>query len=57
MNGDAVVAPTAAPERCRNGGTRWISGNPVAGPDTHRIEGTNHVEMPEAAVASVEQQV
>ena len=57
MNGDAVVAIDGGTGTLSELGHALDFGKPVAGLDTHRIEGTNHVETPEAAVASVERQV
>jgi uncharacterized protein (TIGR00725 family) len=57
MNGDAVIAVDGGPGTLSELGHALDYGRPVAGLDTHRIDGVDgidHVETPEAAVASVE---
>ena len=57
MNGDAVIAVDGGPGTLSELGHALDYGRPVAGLDTHHIDGVggiDHVETPEAAVASVE---
>jgi len=58
MNGDAVIAVDGGTGTLSELGHALDFGKPVAGLDTHRIEGVegiDHVETPGAAVDSVEQ--
>jgi len=58
MNGDAVVAVDGGPGTLSELGHALDLGKPVAGLDTHRIDGLagiEHVETPGEAVAYVEQ--
>ena len=57
LNGDAVIAIDGGPGTLSELGLALDYGRPVAGLDTHRIDGVDgidHVDSPEAAVDSVE---
>jgi uncharacterized protein (TIGR00725 family) len=50
MNGDAVIAVDGSTGTLSELGHALDMGRPVAGIDTHAIEGVEHVESPEAAL-------
>jgi uncharacterized protein (TIGR00725 family) len=57
LNGDAVVAIDGSTGTLSELGLALDYGRPVAGIETHRIEGVEHVESPESAVDVVESAV
>jgi len=57
LNGDAVVAVDGGPGTLSELGLALADGRPVAGLETHRVDGLagiDHVDTPAGAVASVE---
>ncbi|MFT4945906.1 MAG: hypothetical protein ACI8TL_000134 [Natronomonas sp.] len=57
LNGDAVVAIDGSTGTLSELGLALDHGRPVAGLDTHRIEGVEHVDSPQTAVEYVESAV
>lgn len=57
LNGDAVIAIDGSTGTLSELGLALDHGRPVAGLDTHRIEGVEHVDSPVAAVEYVESTV
>jgi uncharacterized protein (TIGR00725 family) len=57
LNGDAVIAVDGSSGTLSEIGHALDIGLPVAGLDTHRIDGIEHVETPKAAVEYVESAV
>jgi uncharacterized protein (TIGR00725 family) len=57
LNGDAVIAVEGATGTLSELGHALDLGRPVAGIDTHRVDGIEHVETAAAAVEYVEQAV
>lgn len=55
QNGTATIAVDGGPGTLSEIGLALDYDRPVAGLDTHQIDGVYHVETPEAAVAYVEQ--
>jgi uncharacterized protein (TIGR00725 family) len=54
MNGDAVVAVDGGPGTLSELGHALDYGRPVAGLDTHPLDGIEHVDTPTAAVDYVQ---
>lgn len=54
LNGDAVIAIDGSTGTLSELGLALDYGRPVAGLDTHQIEGVEHVDSPQAAVEYVE---
>ncbi|MFD1571632.1 TIGR00725 family protein [Halorubrum laminariae] len=57
MNGDAVIAVDGGPGTLSEIGLAIAHGRPVAGLDTHAVEGVTAIESPDAAVDHVERAV
>lgn len=57
LNGDAVIAVDGSSGTLSEIGHALDAGLPVAGLNTHRIDGIKHVDTPEAAVEYVESAV
>jgi len=57
LNGDAVIAVDGGPGTLSELGLGLVYGRPIAGLDTHHVDGIEHVGTPTAAVEYVESAV